>query len=121
MSLRSSKVRHSHLVRDHKDDDDGGGTAGRRKIPQHLDIAEWLRILELEQYARSFEGFGGVEDLLGHSEADIKSLGVKIASHRARIMSSLTALKAKYNKNGKDRKAVARDFPKFQVKIFGLQ
>lgn len=66
-----------------------------------MEINEWLKVLELEQYESFFADFDGVEELLGHTEADIKNLGIKIASHRARIMSSLTALSAKYNNKGK--------------------
>lgn len=94
--MRSSKPRQRT-----DDLDDTNLTTGRKKIPQHLDIGEWLRILDLEQYGAAFGGFAGVEDLLDHSEADIKGLGVKIASHRARIVSSLTALRVKHNRNGK--------------------
>lgn len=42
-----------------------------------------------------------MEDLLDHSEADIRDMGVKISSHRAKIMSSLTGLRYKYYRNGK--------------------
>ncbi|KAF5282801.1 hypothetical protein FQR65_LT02798 [Abscondita terminalis] len=72
---------------------------GRRKTKKHLPIADWLKILELEQYEECFSDYDGVEELLDFTETDIKSLGIKIASHRARIMSSLTALSAKYNNN----------------------
>lgn len=64
---------------------------------KHLDVTEWLRFLELEQYEDLFEEFEGVEELLEHTEADIKALGVKISSHRAKIMSSLTGLRCKYH------------------------
>ncbi|KAL1123790.1 hypothetical protein AAG570_001563 [Ranatra chinensis] len=37
-------------------------------------------------------------DLLGFSEADIKAIGVKNAAHRANIVSSLVALRNKYDK-----------------------
>lgn len=63
---------------------------------KHLDVGEWLKALELQQYEKLFDKFEGVEDLLDHSEADIKSLGVKISSHRAKIMTSLTGLRCKY-------------------------
>lgn len=81
----------------------------RRKMPvsgPHLDISQWLTILELTQYAHLFEKFTGVEDLLRFTEADIKDLGIKNASHRARMVSSLVALRAKYekgNRRGKDK------------------
>lgn len=64
---------------------------------KHLDVGEWLKLLELERYQDLFEDFEGVEELLEHTEADIKTLGVKISSHRAKIMSSLTGLRCKYH------------------------
>lgn len=64
---------------------------------KHLDTKKWLTTLELQQYEENFNKYNGVEDLLDFSEMDIKNLGVKISSHRALIMSSLTVLKAKYN------------------------
>ncbi|KAG8335596.1 hypothetical protein J6590_064306 [Homalodisca vitripennis] len=39
------------------------------------------------------------KELLRFSEADIKDLGVKNSSHRARMVSSLVALRAKYEKD----------------------
>ncbi|GJQ82778.1 hypothetical protein Trydic_g13481 [Trypoxylus dichotomus] len=63
---------------------------------KHIDIKEWLADLELDHYAAVFAKFEGVEDIIEFSERDIKELGVKISSHRARIVSSLTALKANY-------------------------
>lgn len=44
-----------------------------------------------------FSKYNGVEELLDLSEKDIRDMGVKISSHRALIMTSITALKAKYN------------------------
>ncbi|CAH1183650.1 unnamed protein product [Phaedon cochleariae] len=67
---------------------------------KHKDISIWLQDLELEEYQEKFEKFQGVEDLLEFSEQDIKELGVKKSSHRARIISSLTCLHAKYHDNG---------------------
>ncbi|XP_018575395.1 uncharacterized protein LOC108914152 [Anoplophora glabripennis] len=66
---------------------------------KHKDIAVWLRELDLEEYQEAFKKFQGVEDLLEFSETDIKDLGVKKSSHRARIISSLTCLRAKYHEN----------------------
>uniref|UniRef100_A0A1B6CI19 SH2 domain-containing protein n=1 Tax=Clastoptera arizonana TaxID=38151 RepID=A0A1B6CI19_9HEMI len=76
----------------------------RRKMPvtgPHLDVPQWLTILDLTQYAHLFEKFNGVEDLLRFTEADIKDLGIKNASHRARMVSSLVALRAKYDKGNR--------------------
>lgn len=64
---------------------------------KHLDVGEWLKLLDLERYEDLFEEFEGVEELLDHTEADVKALGVKISSHRAKIMSSLTGLRSKYH------------------------
>lgn len=63
---------------------------------KHKDIRQWLKDLDLEQYASLFHTYQGVEDILHLSEADLKDLGVKKSSHRAAIISSLTQLQAKY-------------------------
>ncbi|KAI4464526.1 sam domain (sterile alpha motif) [Holotrichia oblita] len=72
---------------------DNGRSQMKRK---HIDIKQWLADLELDHYAGLFSKFEGVEDIIDFSERDIKDLGVKMSSHRARIVSSLTALKANY-------------------------
>ncbi|CRK86454.1 CLUMA_CG000245, isoform A [Clunio marinus] len=59
----------------------------------HLDIGDWLKRLELLDYEVNFQKFFGVEDLIELSESDIKDLGIKNSAHRARIVSSLVALK----------------------------
>ncbi|KXZ75548.1 Breast cancer anti-estrogen resistance protein 3 homolog-like Protein [Tribolium castaneum] len=69
------------------------------KNAKHIDITQWLKRMELGQYESLFQKFNGVEDLLEFSEADLKDLGVKISSHRAMIISSLTILRAKYHGN----------------------
>lgn len=46
----------------------------------------------------SFIKFMGVEELMYFSEGDIKQLGVRNAAHRARIVSSLVALRDKSDK-----------------------
>lgn len=61
----------------------------------HLDIRDWLKRLDLLEYEDNFSKFEGVEDLISFSESDIKDLGVKHSSHRARMISSLVALKGK--------------------------
>ncbi|XP_073987360.1 breast cancer anti-estrogen resistance protein 3 homolog isoform X2 [Rhodnius prolixus] len=66
--------------------------------PPHMEISKWLNVLELTQYMNIFDTYKGVEDLLEFSEGNIKDLGVKNAAHRARIVSSLVALKSKYQK-----------------------
>ncbi|CAG9769772.1 unnamed protein product [Ceutorhynchus assimilis] len=67
--------------------------------PKHKDISQWLKDLELEEYAHLFAKFQGVEDILEFSETDLKDLGVKKSSHRATIISSLTLLRAKYHES----------------------
>ncbi|XP_044753073.1 breast cancer anti-estrogen resistance protein 3 homolog isoform X3 [Coccinella septempunctata] len=64
-----------------------------------MEISKWLQNLDLEEYKENFSKFGGVEDILDLSETDIKNLGVKISSHRALMVHSLTVLRAKYYDN----------------------
>lgn len=64
----------------------------------HLDITQWLLILELDQYTNLFQDYGGVEEILHFTEVDVKEMGVKNAGHRTRMVSSLKALAAKYEK-----------------------
>jgi hypothetical protein len=59
----------------------------------HLDIRDWLKRLELLDYEENFKKFNGVAELIEFSESDIKDLGVRNSSHRARLISSLVALK----------------------------
>ncbi|XP_053673186.1 breast cancer anti-estrogen resistance protein 3 homolog [Anopheles nili] len=77
------------------------GTASRRKkhaalvitsLP-HMETAEWLQRLDLAEYTDVFRTFAGVEEMLFLSEADIKRLGIRNNAHRARIVSSLVALR----------------------------
>jgi hypothetical protein len=49
-----------------------------------------------------------VQDLLTFTEADIKDLGVKNSAHRARVVSSLVALRMKHEK-GKWHRSVPED------------
>uniref|UniRef100_A0A182NLJ9 SAM domain-containing protein n=1 Tax=Anopheles dirus TaxID=7168 RepID=A0A182NLJ9_9DIPT len=79
------------------------GTVSRRKkhaalvitsLP-HMETAEWLQRLDLIEYCDKFKSFSGVEELLFLSEADIKKLGIRNNAHRARIVSSLVALREK--------------------------
>lgn len=90
---------------------------------QHLDIKAWLIVLDLQQYegnnihlcasglqqfllcvlfhrTESFSKFLGVEELMYFDEADIKQLGIRNSAHRARIVSSLVALRDKHRKGG---------------------
>ncbi|XP_041775465.1 breast cancer anti-estrogen resistance protein 3 homolog isoform X2 [Anopheles merus] len=79
------------------------GTASRRKkhaalvitsLP-HMELGEWLQRLDLAEYGDKFRSFKGVEELLFLSESDIKKLGIRNNAHRARIVSSLVALREK--------------------------
>lgn len=86
----------------------------------HLDIKAWLIVLDLQQYegknirmsnsskfrsfsflsnpTESFAKFLGVEELMYFDEADIKQLGIRNSAHRARIVSSLVALRDKHQR-----------------------
>lgn len=64
----------------------------------NLDIRTWLERLELLEYDVNFKKFNGVAELINFNEIDIKDLGVKNSSHRARLISSLVALKGKKQK-----------------------
>ncbi|XP_038107372.1 breast cancer anti-estrogen resistance protein 3 homolog [Culex quinquefasciatus] len=59
----------------------------------HLEVPGWLTRLDLDEYQDKFKQFNGVEDFLYYSEADIKKLGIRNNAHRARIISSLVALR----------------------------
>lgn len=60
---------------------------------------ESIKPKQLVRYVSgSFTKFLGVEELMYFSEADIKQLGVKNSAHRARIVSSLVALRDKSDK-----------------------
>ncbi|XP_055599680.1 breast cancer anti-estrogen resistance protein 3 homolog isoform X2 [Uranotaenia lowii] len=61
----------------------------------HLEVRDWLKRLNLEDCYDKFKQFNGVEDFLYYSEADIKKLGIRNNAHRARIVSSLVALREK--------------------------
>lgn len=64
----------------------------------HLDIEQWLIALELESYRENLRKFNGVEELMFFCEADIKQLGIRNSAHRARIVSSLVALRDKWQR-----------------------
>lgn len=59
----------------------------------HMEIKDWLTRLDLLEYEENFKKFVGVEELINFDESDIKQLGVKNSAHRARMVSSLVALK----------------------------
>ena len=59
----------------------------------HLEIKDWLIRLELPEYEEELKQYNGVEDIINLSESEIKDLGIKNSSHRARMVSSLVALK----------------------------
>jgi hypothetical protein len=62
----------------------------------HMEIKDWLTRLDLMDYEENFKKFMGVEELISFNESDIKQLGVKNSAHRARMVSSLIALKGWY-------------------------
>jgi hypothetical protein len=62
----------------------------------HLDIREWLQRLDLLDYEENLRKFNGVEDMINLSESDIRDLGVKNSAHRARMTSSLVALRGRF-------------------------
>lgn len=64
----------------------------------HLEVSKWLSRLDLTQYGHLFQDYKGVEELLHFSEAQIRDLGVKNSAHRASIVSSLVALRNKYDR-----------------------
>lgn len=108
-----------------------GTIRGRKKMAPiivaqapHLDIPSWLNVLDLPQYLKTFERFTGVEELMYFCEADIKQLGVKNSAHRARIVTSLVALRDKYERgqNGKfiTSKTLLCIFITFITNIFNL-
>ncbi|XP_049529798.1 breast cancer anti-estrogen resistance protein 3 homolog isoform X1 [Anopheles darlingi] len=77
------------------------GTVSRRKkhaaqvasaLP-HMETAGWLQRLDLPEYRDNFKGYGGVEEMLFLTESDVKKLGIRNNAHRARIVSSLVALR----------------------------
>ncbi|XP_054707871.1 breast cancer anti-estrogen resistance protein 3 homolog [Uloborus diversus] len=70
----------------------------------HLSIEAWLEKLDLTIYRSLFLDYHGVEDILWMSERDLKNIGINNGGHRARISTSLSFLKDKYNKSfgGKD-------------------
>ncbi|XP_052789410.1 breast cancer anti-estrogen resistance protein 3 homolog isoform X1 [Mya arenaria] len=70
------------------------GMAGR-----HIAIPTWLESLDMSQYLPDFQKYGGVEDILQLTESDINDLGVRNAAHRAKIFSSLTILRDKYERS----------------------
>jgi class 3 adenylate cyclase len=60
-----------------------------------MDVADWLRGLDLEQYAQAFEqnhiGPGLLQSL---SAEDLKDLGVSSVGHRRRLLEATAALRA---------------------------
>ena len=64
-------------------------------VNRNFNIHEWLQRLNLSEYEDNFKCFEAVEELLSYNERDFKQLGIKNASHRSRIIASLSALKSK--------------------------
>ncbi|XP_076353458.1 breast cancer anti-estrogen resistance protein 3 homolog isoform X2 [Tachypleus tridentatus] len=74
----------------------------------HLDVSEWLKHLELDNYLYLFQKFRGVEEMLSLSERDLKDLGIKNGSHRAIIATSLVILRDKYEKGHRNKTGAPR-------------
>nr|XP_027233213.1 uncharacterized protein LOC113824651 [Penaeus vannamei] len=80
----------------------GGSLRRMSLMPRpHMESKSWLADLDLQQYGGCFSKFGGVEDFLYYDEASIKELGILHQGHRAKIMSSLTILREKYERDHK--------------------
>ncbi|CAO1367711.1 unnamed protein product [Diamesa hyperborea] len=74
-------------------------TFGRKMVisnQPHLEIKDWLIRLELPEYEEQLKQYNGVEDIINLSESEIKELGIKNSAHRARMVSSLVALKESF-------------------------
>src|SRR6516162_1364229 len=60
-----------------------------------MDIAEWLRGLELDEYEPVFRANAIDERVLAHLTAeDLKDLGVNLVGHRRRLLDAIAALGA---------------------------
>ncbi|GFS78327.1 breast cancer anti-estrogen resistance protein 3 homolog [Nephila pilipes] len=70
----------------------------------HLSIDFWLEKLDLKVYSAIFKDYSGVEDILWMTERDLKDLGVKNGSHRARMGTSLAILKDKYQRTSRENR-----------------
>ncbi|XP_059148901.1 breast cancer anti-estrogen resistance protein 3 homolog isoform X2 [Physella acuta] len=70
----------------------------KRMSGRHIALDHWLEALNMSDYLHLFSQYGGVEDLIYASEAEIRNLGIKIGAHRAKIISSLRILRDKYEK-----------------------
>lgn len=68
------------------------------KFRSCMSFFELISILILYVRTESFAKFLGVEELMYFDEADIKQLGIRNSAHRARIVSSLVALRDKHHR-----------------------
>ncbi|XP_035226871.1 breast cancer anti-estrogen resistance protein 3 homolog [Stegodyphus dumicola] len=68
----------------------------------HLSIDHWLDKLDLTIYRSLLKDYNGVEDILWMSERDLKNIGIKNGSHRARLSTSLKILKDKYDRTSRE-------------------
>src|SRR4051794_14557894 len=58
-----------------------------------MDVGEWLRSLNLEQYAKAFQDNAVDAEVLPElTEADLEKLGV-LLGHRKRLLKAITALR----------------------------
>lgn len=70
----------------------------------HISIDFWLEKLDLKVYKAIFKDYSGVENILWMTERDLKDLGIKNGSHRARMGTSLAILKDKYLKTSRENR-----------------
>jgi SAM domain (Sterile alpha motif) len=60
-----------------------------------IDVADWLRGLGLEQYAKAFRDSDIDESVLGHLTADdLTEVGVASIGHRRKLLAAIAALKS---------------------------
>ncbi|XP_037941953.1 ephrin type-A receptor 4-A-like [Teleopsis dalmanni] len=57
-----------------------------------LSIANWLDLLDLQQYETNLQMYNRVEDISELNDNDLKRLGIRSASHRNKMLSSLVGV-----------------------------
>jgi class 3 adenylate cyclase/tetratricopeptide (TPR) repeat protein len=73
-----------------------------------MDVAEWLRVLDLEPYAPAFRKNDIDGELLADLTAeDLKELGIKSVGRRRRLLAAIAALRAGTASTGEGPKALA--------------
>jgi SAM domain (Sterile alpha motif) len=65
-----------------------------------MDVVDWLRGLDLEQYAASFRENAVTADLLRDlTQQDLKEIGVTAVGHRRRLLQAIAALRVEGDSN----------------------